>query len=117
MTKKECKKFTAGFFKSFYWRLKTLEDATAQVRARFHNAASETERLMIVQILRDHTIACGNLRMELNMIFRLAKMDARDYSEYEAAIREFQKTDIYIFKVYSELKRLANSNCESQEQG
>lgn len=117
MTKKECKKFTAGFFKAFSWRLKTLKDETAQARSRFHNAVYESERFMIVQILRDNTIACGNLRMELNMIFRLAKMNAIGYSEYEAAIREFQKTDNYIFNVYSELKRLAKSNCESQEQG
>lgn len=117
MTKKECKKFTAGFFKAFSWKLKTLKEETAKVRSRFHTVANNDDKLVLVQILRDHTIECGNLRTELNTIFRLAKMEARDYPEYEEAVRESRETDIYIFGVYTELKKLAKSNCESQEQG
>lgn len=117
MTKKECKKFTAGFFKAFSWKLKTLKEETVKVRCRFHTVANNDDRLVLVQILRDYTIECGNLRMELNTIFRLAKMEARDYPEYEAALRECRDADLYIFGVYTELKKLAQSNCESQEQG
>lgn len=114
MTKKECKKFTASFFKAFHWRLKTLEDATRKTMSRnlmYQMEDGSDPNVILVQLetIRDFVVEVGNLRTMLNAIFRSAKMEATDYPEYDFALHEWQKTDRFIFNSYAELKERAKA--------
>lgn len=122
MTKKECKKFTAGFFKSFHMRLKTLEDAARKTMSRnlmyqMEDGSDPNVTLVKLEELRDCVVEVGNLRTMLNAIFRSAKMEATDYPEYDFALHEWQKTDRFIFNSYAELKERAKAAHKSREQG